>query len=89
MEKYVIVHQPEHRRFETEVEGATAFVEYLPFESGGLNIVHTIVPPRLQGRGIAAALTQAVVEYARERGVPVKASCSYAVAWLLRHPEYQ
>ena len=83
---YIINHQPERHLFTYEVEGYTAYVEY-QLENGSLDIIHTIVPPPLEGRGIAAALVKRAYEYASEQGLKPKATCSYAVRWLERHPE--
>ena len=77
---YEITHQPEQKLFKTEVDGRTAFVEYL-------DIIHTIVPKPIEGRGIAAALVKAAYDFALANGMKPKATCSYAVRWLERHPE--
>ena len=84
--EYKIQHQPEQKLFKTEVEGRTAFVQYRLL-NGGLDIIHTIVPRPLEGQGIAAALVKAAYDYAVANGLKPKATCSYAVAWLQRHPE--
>ena len=84
--EYEIEHQPEQKLFKTEVEGRTAFVQYRLL-NGGLDIIHTIVPRPLEGQGIAAALVKAAYDYAVANGLKPKATCSYAVEWLQRHPE--
>lgn len=84
--EYKIEHQPEQKLFKTEVEGRTAFVQYRLL-NGGLDIIHTIVPRPLEEQGIAAALVKAAYDYAVANGLKPKATCSYAVAWLQRHPE--
>lgn len=84
--EYIINHQPERHKFTTEVEGYTAYVEYR-LQNGSLDIIHTIVPPPLEGRGIAAALVKRAYEYAAEQSLKPEATCSYAVRWLERHPE--
>ena len=84
--EYEIEHQPEQKLFKTEVEGRTAFVQYRLL-NGGLDIIHTIVPRPLEGQGIAATLVKAAYDYAVANGLKPKATCSYAVAWLQRHPE--
>ena len=75
--EYEIEHQPEQKLFKTEVEGRTAFVQYRLL-NGGLDIIHTIVP---------RPLVKAAYDYAVANGLKPKATCSYAVAWLQRHPE--
>ncbi len=84
---YTICHYPDQSRFMTECEGVTAYVEYIRTDRV-LDIVHTIVPQSIGGRGIAAALVRAAFDYARENGLVPQAACPYAHAWLLRHPEY-
>ena len=45
------------------------------------------VPRPIEGRGIAATLVKAAYDYALANGMKPKATCSYAVRWLERHPE--
>ena len=52
-------------------------------------ITHTEVPSVLAGQGIAAALTQAALDTARARHWRVSPECSYAAAYIQRHPQYQ
>lgn len=84
---YEIIHQPEECLFKTVIDGRTAFAQYRIID-GSLDIIHTIVPKPLEGQGIAGALVKATYDYALAKGYLPKASCSYAVAWLKRHPEY-
>lgn len=83
---YEIIHQPEQHLFKTEVDGRTAFVQYRLL-GDSLDIIHTIVPRPIEGHGIAAALVKAAYDYAIANGMKPKATCSYAVKWLERHPE--
>jgi uncharacterized protein len=58
-------------------------------ERGGARVAeHTIVPPQIGGRGIAARLVDALVADAREHGFKVKPVCSYVVAAFDKHPEW-
>ena len=85
--EYEIIHQPEQNLFKTEVDGRTVFVQYRLL-GDSLDIIHTIVPPAIGGRGIAAALVKYAYDYAVENGMKPSATCSYAVTWLHRHPDY-
>lgn len=49
---------------------------------------HTIVPPEIGGRGIAAQLVQTLAADARAQGFQVIPQCSYVVAQFQRHPEW-
>ncbi|MEZ5744283.1 MAG: GNAT family N-acetyltransferase [Sphingomonadaceae bacterium] len=47
---------------------------------------HTLVPPPIGGRGIAAKLVEALVADAREQGFKVKPVCSYVVDKFDKNP---
>ena len=83
---YAIEHLVDRQRFQTVVDGQVCVADYR-LDSGTLAITHTEVAPAVQGRGIAAALVQAVLDYARAQGLKVRALCSYAHAYMRRHPE--
>ena len=55
---------------------------------GEMGFMGVLVPEELGGRGIASALVKAAYDYALENGYKPVATCSYAVVWLKRHPEY-
>ena len=79
-----VVHRPEQSRFEAEVDGQVAFLSYE--RSGGTAVLtHTIVPPDLEGQGIAGHLAQTAVGWARGEGLQVEPQCSYVRGWLEKH----
>ncbi len=82
-----ISHDTGARRFKTSVDGHEAYVEYERAD-GIVTITHTIVPSEIGGRGIAAQLVQAALEYVRAEGLKVVPQCSYAAAYLKKHPQY-
>lgn len=49
---------------------------------------HTLVPRELEGRGIAAALVDALVADAREHGFRIVPQCSYVEAKFRRNPDW-
>ena len=69
---YEIIHQPEQKLFKTEVDGRTAFVQYRLI-GDSLDIIHTIVPQPIEGRGIAAALVKAASVSYTHLTLPTKA----------------
>lgn len=74
-------------RFEIEVDGHFAVLEY---RVRGSTIVypHTLVPPDLEGHGLAARLSHHALEYARANRLSVVPKCPYLRAYLRHHPEY-
>ncbi len=87
MSDYKILHKPADRRFEIWEDGLVSYVEYY-LHDGSLDIIHTIVSPRLEGRGIGSALVRAAYDWARTEGLGSAATCRFADVWLRRHPEY-
>jgi predicted GNAT family acetyltransferase len=82
-----ILHRPEQGRFETTVEGLRCEVDYR-LSPGLMHLTHTGVPQPLEGRGIAAALVQHALAWARSQRLKVDPVCSYAAVYLRRHPEW-
>lgn len=68
-------------------ETKMGYIQYEWFEPKVLGLMHTIVRPEFRGHGVAKALLDATVAYARENGVLIHAVCSYAVKEF-RKPEY-
>ena len=79
-------HDPAQGRFSTVVDGHEAELLY---EQAGelLRIVHTGVPQAIGGRGVAATLVQAALDFARSQGYKVRPDCAYAAQYFQRHPE--
>src|ERR1700759_3113867 len=81
-----IDHDVVAHRFTTEVDGQRARLDYT-LDGGTMTITHTRVPDAIGGRGVAAQLTRAALAAAREAGWGVVPACSYAAAYLARHPQ--
>ena len=81
-----VTHNADLARYELELEGELA---QLTYERDGDRMVmtHTLVPPAIEGRGVAAALVERAVADAADQGLTVVPACSYVAAWLRRNPE--
>jgi len=53
-----------------------------------LTAEHTLVPPEIGGRGIAAKLVEALIADARAQGWKIEPQCSYVAAAFKRRPEW-
>ncbi|MEO8777731.1 MAG: GNAT family N-acetyltransferase [Rhodanobacter sp.] len=82
-----IQHDSTARCFSKCVDGADCLLEYELADSV-MTITHTEVPAALGGRGIAGELVQSALDTARTKGWRVVPVCSYAAAWIKRHPAY-
>ena len=82
----IVNHDSERQRFTTEVEGHRAILDY-SLTDRVMSITHTEVPSSIVGRGIAADLMRAALTSAAAAGLSVVPACSYAVAYMRRHPD--
>jgi len=78
-------HDANAQRFTLERDGDVGVLDY-SVSDGAMIITHTGVPPAIAGRGVAAELMGAAVAAARAAGWSVTPACSYAAAYLDRHP---
>lgn len=81
-------HNVEASRFELEVQGALALCVYRR-DGDTLLLTHTEVPWQAQGKGVAAIVVQATLDWARAEGLRVRPLCSYVAAYMRRHPGTQ
>jgi len=81
-----VTNDVERMQFQVSMDGEVGFLEYR-WSDGMLVLMHTEVPEKLGGRGIASALAAYAFGYAREQGVHVRVYCPFVLAWLKKHPE--
>lgn len=83
-----IINNVERNRFEAEVDGEIAFVEY-QWKNETIFILHTFVPHVLRGRGLANQLAEFVLTTIRREHWSVKIYCPFFKKYIEEHPEYQ
>jgi predicted GNAT family acetyltransferase len=81
--------RPNELRYEIEVDGEVAGFLMYRVEPGVLELVHTDVDPKWEGKGVGAALVQGALDDVRARGLKVRPFCPFVAAYIRRHPEYQ
>ena len=86
--EHTVIHDEKVDRFEVFESGQIAYLQYDEKE-GVLDILHTVVPPQLEGQGIARALTEAAVGYASDEGLKIRPTCAYAKSFFARNRQYQ
>jgi predicted GNAT family acetyltransferase len=78
-----------HGEYHAHVAGSDHIGRLTWVERDGARVAeHTIVPPQIGGRGVAARLVDALIADAREQHFKVKPVCSYVVAKFDEHPEW-
>ena len=73
-------------RFEMVESGQVVFADYRR-DGARLFIDHVEAPPALRGTGAAGRFMEGLAAQARHDGVTLVPICSYAAAWLKRHPQ--
>jgi uncharacterized protein len=83
-----------HRRgaageYHAHVPGSDLIGRLTWVERGNARVAeHTLVPPPIGNRGIAARLVEEMVADARREGFKIVPSCSYVAAAFRRHPDW-
>ncbi len=80
------LNESEHR-FEMEVNGSIAFVEFKK-RSNIIYLVHTETPPELEGKGVASALVEKTLRYLEQHNLKLVPQCAFVQSYLQKHPEW-
>ena len=72
------------RRFELQIDGHVAFLDY-ERARGEIRLLHSEVPPELQGRGLATQLIRHAIETAKHEKREVVSMCSAVDNYLAKH----
>jgi predicted GNAT family acetyltransferase len=83
-----VTDHPNELRYEIEVDGEVAGFLMYRREEGVLELVHTDVDPKWEGKGVGAALVQGALDDVRSRGLKVRPYCPFVAAYIRRHPAY-
>jgi uncharacterized protein len=78
----------ESQRFELVEQGHLAFAEY-QIDGEVITFTHTVVPASLQGMGVGSRLIEGALTQVRDRGLKVRALCTFVAAYIAKHPEWQ
>lgn len=80
--------RPDLHRFELELGGELAGFITWRERDGVLDLLHTEVDERYEGRGLGGQLVRGALDDVRAQGGRIVPSCSFVAAWLKRHPDY-
>lgn len=86
MEPLMIQNNEQNQQFQLFLDDERAFLEYR-FQDGVLVLMHTEVPEKLGGKGIASALAAHAFNYARANHLKIKVYCPFVLTWVKKHPE--
>jgi hypothetical protein len=78
----------EEKRFVIHAEGKEVYVEF-DLKDDKIDLDHTYTHPDLRGRGLAAQVVRAALEYAKENNLKVIPTCSYVRSFIKKNDEYK
>lgn len=88
IEEIEVVHNRDLKRFEALIdENVYAVIQYSIYK-GNLALMHTIVPEKFKGRGIASKLAKFVMEYAEENKLKIMVYCPFISGYLKKNPQF-
>ena len=76
------------QEFTLDTGGGRAVAAYQR-EGDVIVFTHTVVPPRLEGRGVGSRLIRGALDSARDQKLKVVAQCAFVAAYIDKHPEYR
>lgn len=84
-----IVHDEAQRRFTLDRDGQASYLVYRRLDDSTVAFVHTYTPPALRGRGIAARVVEAALQWAEAEGLKVVPSCWFVAEYVERIPAWK
>lgn len=73
--------------FEMFVDEQRAIIDY-KMKDDKVYLIHTEVPPELQGKGLAEVLVEKTFKYLEDHHLKLIPKCSYIQVYLRKHPEW-
>lgn len=82
-----VTHNADRHRYELPTDHGLAIAVYR--QQGDSRVfTHTEVPPADEGKGLGAKVVRAALEDTRRQGLKIVPLCSFVVAFVRRHPEF-
>ncbi|MCZ7609468.1 MAG: N-acetyltransferase [Ignavibacterium sp.] len=83
-----IINDKKGSRFVIIIDGLEVYELYAE-DKGTIDLYSTYTPPQLRGKGLAADVVKAALEYAEEKNLKVIPTCWYVRKYVDEHPEYK
>jgi len=83
-----LVRNAEKKRFEIEMNGSYAFINYGEF-GNQVALVHTEADPELEGTGAAGAVVEKTLHYLEDNEMELLPFCPFVFAYIKKHPDWK
>jgi predicted GNAT family acetyltransferase len=85
----VILHKNEiAHQFEMMVDGHKSIITYKE-DHFTITLLHTEVPPELEGRGVATAIIEKTLNYIEKNHLRLVPLCPFIITYIKRHPQWK
>jgi predicted GNAT family acetyltransferase len=82
-----VIHDKDKSHFIIVINRKESLVDYT-IENKRMNLYHTYTHPDLRGKGLAAKVVIAALEYAKENNLKVIPGCSYVQDFISKNKKY-
>lgn len=86
-QEITLIDNVDQHQLQLPVEGHLAIIVYAR-ATGRIALIHTEVPPELEGRGVATAIIEKALRFAELNELKVIPLCPVVAAYVERHPEW-
>lgn len=86
---YELINNEKKRRYEFQVEGKIAFIDYMVSVNQEIYFTHTEVPLSLGGRGIGTQLVEKALIDIKGKGLKLMPLCPFVAKYIKVHPEWK
>ena len=87
-ENIPLVKNADKKRFELEVAGNYAFINYGEYGQQ-ITLVHTEVEPELAGKGASSAVIEKTLEYIKTNNLKLLPFCPLVFKFIKKNPEWK
>jgi len=83
-----VIHDKTKEQFIIVLDESESLVDY-SIEGDKMNLYHTYTHPNLRGKGLAAQVVKAALEYAKKNNLKVVPGCSYVQSFISKNKNYK
>ena len=88
-EDYKLIDNEEKHRYEFQIDGKIAEIDYIKSNNGEIYLVHTEVPASLSGKGVGSQLAEKALTDIERQGLRLVPLCPFVAGYIHKHPEWK
>ena len=88
-EDYKLIDNEEKHRYEFQIDGKIAEIDYIKSNNGEIYLVHTEVPTSLGGKGVGSQLAEKALADIERQGLRLVPLCPFVAGYIRKHPEWK